>query len=179
MTRLMLAAWTAIALAGCAQTNYQVYEGRQSVVEGVGGTKEIVGGYEIWDNGNPPRRYKVIGVATIEDFDNMLGRQRMQGAIAEQIKAAGGDAAVVLDGWSQGQSMGTALNSRGQTAFVSSTGRRQVRYQIVTYLDKPSATGTAPVVGLSVPASVAPTTSVAPSAIAAPACFMQANGRCM
>lgn len=132
-----------LALAACAQTNYQVYEGRggaQQIVEGQGGTKEIIGGYEIWDNGTPPHRYQVLGVTTIEDFDNPFGQARMRSAIAQQIKQAGGNAAVVIDGYSQGQSVsvGTAYNSRGQSAVVTgqSFGRKQTRYQIVKYLDK-------------------------------------------
>lgn len=133
----------ALALTACAQTNYQVYEGRagaQPINEGVGGTKEVIDGFEIWDNGNPPRRYQVLGVATIEDFDNPFGQARMRSAIAQQIKQAGGDAAVVLDGWSQGQSVGTgvAYNSKGQATVATgqSFGRKQARYQIVKYLDK-------------------------------------------
>lgn len=137
-------------LAGCAQTNYQVYEGRDSITDGRGGTKEMIDGYEIWDNGDPPRRYQVIGVATVEDFDNVFGQQRLRTAIANQIRQAGGDAAIVLDGFSQGQSIGWAMNSRGKTAIGSSTGRKQVRYRIVKYLDKPLA---APSSAPSVPVS--------------------------
>ncbi len=128
-------------LGACAQTTYQVYEGRTAqIIEGQGGTKEVIDGYEIWDNGDPPRRYQVIGVATIEDFDNVFGNQRMRSAIPAEIKKAGGDAAIVQDGWSQGQSVGvgTAFNSKGQMSVATgqSFGRKQIRYKIVRYLDK-------------------------------------------
>lgn len=127
-----------LAIAACAQTNYQVYEGRGAqIVEGQGGTKQVIDGYEIWDNGNPPKRYQVLGVTTIEDFDNVFGNQRMRSAIAQQIKQAGGDAAIVLDGYSQGQSMGVAFNNRGGVATGQSFGRKQIRYQIVKYLGVP------------------------------------------
>ena len=128
---------SALLLSACAQTNYQVYEGRTAqIIEGQGGTKEVIDGYEIWDNGDPPRRYQVLGVATIEDFDNLLGNQRMRSAIAEEIQKAGGDAAVVQDGYAQGQSMNIMFNSRGQMAMGPSMGRKNVRYRIVKYLDK-------------------------------------------
>jgi hypothetical protein len=134
----------ALVAAGCAQTNYQAYEGRgANIVEGQGGTKEVIDGYEIWDNGDPPRRYQVIGVATIEDFDNLFGNQRMRSAIPAEIKKAGGDAAIVQDGWSQGQSVGvgTAYNSKGQMSVATgqSFGRKQIRYKIVKYADGPLA----------------------------------------
>lgn len=159
--RMIILACSLVA-AGCAQTNYQVYEGRNAnIVEGQGGTKEVIDGYEIWDNGNPPRRYQVLGVSTIEDFDNVFGNQRMRSAIAVEIKRAGGDAAVVLDGWSQGQSVGvgTAINSKGQMAVGTgqSFGRKQTRYQIVKYLDRPGATVATPTAAAnaSPPASTA------------------------
>lgn len=136
-----LAAIMIAVLGGCAQTNYQVYEGRTAqIIEGQGGTKEVIDGYEIWDNGDPPRRYQVLGVATVEDFDNVFGNQRLRSAIVDEIKKAGGDAAIVQDGWSQGQGMavGTAFNSRGGAAVVTgqSFGRKNIRYRIIRYLDK-------------------------------------------
>ena len=130
-----------VALVGCSTTNYQVYEGRTpQVIEGRGGTKQVIDGYEIWDNGDPPRRYQVLGVATVEDFDNVFGNQRMRSAIADQIKSAKGDAAIVQDGWTQGQSIGSGVAFAGNTtAFgtTQSSGRKQIRYRIVKYLDKP------------------------------------------
>lgn len=127
-------------LTSCAQTNYQVYEGRgANIIEGQGGTKEVIGRFDIWDNGNPPRRYQVLGVSTVEDFDNVFGQDRIRGAVAEQIKQAGGDAAIVLDGFSQGQSTSMMVLPNGRVVVGSTTGRKQVRYQIVRYLDSPSA----------------------------------------
>lgn len=124
-------------LSGCASTNYQPYEGRTAqIIEGQGGTKEVIDGYEIWDNGNPPRRYKVLGVATVEDFDNGFGQQRIRSAIASQIRQAGGDAAVLLDGFSQGSSAVAVFGPKGRMAIGSSTGRKQVRFQIVQYLNE-------------------------------------------
>ena len=150
MKAIFLATVAAIALAGCASTNYQAYEGRtDQIIEGQGGTKEMIGSFEIWDNGNPPRRYKVLGVATVEDFDNVFGQQRLRTAIADQIKQTGGDAAIVQDGFSQGQTIGYAYNTRGQMAFGGGTGRKQVRYQIVKYMDRPATVATPSAPGAS------------------------------
>jgi hypothetical protein len=137
---MKLIAFAALAalLAGCAQTNYQQYEGRGGagqIVEGQGGTKEVIDGYEIWDNGSPPRRYAVLGVVAVEDFDNPFGNQRIRSALSAQIKAAGGDAAVVMDSAGGGQSIGIGFNSRGQAATATAFGKKKARWQIIKYLD--------------------------------------------
>lgn len=135
--KALIAISAALALAGCASTNFQVYEGRtDQIIEGQGGTKEVIGGYEIWGNGDPPRRYQVLGVAAVEDFDNVFGNQRLRSAIVDEIKKAGGDAAVVQDAYAQGQSMNMMFSSRGQMAMGPSMGKKQVRYRSVKYLDK-------------------------------------------
>ena len=138
MKRAIISFFVTTALLGCAQTNYQQFEGRNGpqIIEGQGGTKEVVNGFEIWDNGTPPRRYQVLGVVAVEDFDNPFGNQRIRVALAEQIKAAGGDAAVVVDLTGGGSGFVTAVNSRGQVATGTSFVKKTARWQIVKYLDK-------------------------------------------
>ncbi|TAK90276.1 MAG: hypothetical protein EPO06_09860 [Burkholderiaceae bacterium] len=127
-----------VAITGCAQTNFQQYEGRNGaqIIEGEGGTKEIIDGIEYWGTGTPPRRYQILGVVTIEDFDNVFGNQRIRHAIADQVKAAGGDAAIAMDFSGGGQSMGVGVNSRGTVSSGTAFGKKSNRYLIVKYLDK-------------------------------------------
>jgi hypothetical protein len=124
-------------LAGCAQTNYQQFEGRNGpqIIEGQGGTKEVINGYDIWDNGTPPRRYQVLGVVSIEDFDNVFGRGRIRDALTQQIKAVGGNAAVVVDISGGGSGMVMAIGTNGQMAAGPAVGKKTARWQIVKYLD--------------------------------------------
>ena len=146
--RVKFAALLAVVLLNaCAQTDYQVYEGRSGpqIIEGIGGTKQIIDGYEVWDNGTPPRRYQVLGVTSIEDFDNVFGNQRIRSALASQIKAAGGDAAVVVDAMGGGSGMGMAFSSRGGFAAGPTFNKKQQRFQIIKYLGStPSAAPGAP-----------------------------------
>lgn len=137
MIKIIFSLIAIAVLFGCAQTNYQQFEGRNGpqIIEGQGGTKEIVNGFEIWDNGTPPRRYQVLGVVAVEDFDNPFGNQRIRAALAEQIKAVGGDAAVVVDLSGGGSGFITALNSRGQITTGTSLVKKNARWQIVKYLD--------------------------------------------
>ncbi len=134
--KTLLTLGLAAVLAGCAQTQYQQFEGRGAqIVEGQGGTKEVIDGYEVWDNGNPPRRYRILGVVQIEDSEGYLARQRVRSALVEKIKAVGGSAAVVVDGYSGGQPLGIGVNSRGQMSTFVGIGKTIARWQIVKYLD--------------------------------------------
>jgi len=55
-----------LIITGCATSDYQPYEGRNNVHEGVGGTKRVVNGVEFWANGSPPRKFAILGVVTSE-----------------------------------------------------------------------------------------------------------------
>jgi hypothetical protein len=136
MKRILMAA-AAVILTGCAQTDYQVYEGRNGpkIVEGQGGTKSVIDGYEVWDNGSPPRRYQVLGVVEIEDFDNIFGRQRIQSALVNHIKAANGSAAVVVSLSGGGNMLGAMVSSSGRVSTGMGFGKKVNRYEIVRYLD--------------------------------------------
>jgi hypothetical protein len=134
---LIATAGLTLLFAGCAQTDYQVYEGRggPKIVEGQGGTKTVIDGYEVWDNGNPPRRYQVLGVVEIEDFDNVFGRQRIRSALVDHIKEKNGNAAVVIDQSNGGQSVITSVSSTGRVSTGVGFGKKVARYEIVKYLD--------------------------------------------
>lgn len=126
-----------VVFNGCASTGYQQYEGRSAmIVEGQGGTRETVDGVDLWGTGNPPRRYQVLGVTTIEDFDNPFGNSRIRSALARQVKAASGDGAIAIDSAGGGQVIGAALSPTGAMTPSVGFGKKSVRYEIVKYLDK-------------------------------------------
>jgi hypothetical protein len=56
-------------LAACATTEFKPFEAKYNLFEGTGGAKTVIDGVEFWDNGNPPRRFKVLGI--IEDGLNL------------------------------------------------------------------------------------------------------------
>jgi len=58
--RLALLLALAFALASCTSTDFQTWEGGNSVVQGHGGTRKVVDGMDIWTRGDPPRRFKVL-----------------------------------------------------------------------------------------------------------------------
>jgi len=50
----------AMCLPSCAEPEFQPFVGN-SVRVGTGGTVQMVQGVQVWENGDPPRRYRVLG----------------------------------------------------------------------------------------------------------------------
>jgi hypothetical protein len=53
-----------IFAAGCSTTTFTEFRG-QGVLEGKGGTVRKVGGIDFWENGEPDRKYRILGLSTI------------------------------------------------------------------------------------------------------------------
>src|SRR5437660_12614299 len=70
---LFLLAITVLCV-GCTSTDFQSWEGRNSVVEGHGGTRKVVDGMDVWTFGDPPRRFKVLGISGGETWWPTLRR---------------------------------------------------------------------------------------------------------
>jgi len=49
-------------VTACATTEYKPYEAKDNAFEGKGATKLVIDGMEIWYNGDPPRKFKVLGI---------------------------------------------------------------------------------------------------------------------
>jgi len=45
---------------------FKPFEGNGSLIEGKGGTKTVVDGMEIWDNGDPPRKFFILGYLEVK-----------------------------------------------------------------------------------------------------------------
>ncbi len=126
---------SAAVLAGCATTNYQVWEGRApQVLEGQGGTKDIVDGVELWNDGTPPRRFQVMGVVTVEATSHPISVSQARSAVAAEVKKAGGDAAIFIEGWgNQGGGNTVGLIGGRPMVFAQNT-KTQNRWQVIKYL---------------------------------------------
>lgn len=112
MAVTMAMAWTTPAQA---KPQFAAYEGPDSVQEGRGGTRMTRNGVDYWTTGAPPRRYQIIGIVT----DNKCLGSRLCGdpidrpAIADMVKANGGDAVIVL---------GKSNDARGMVGGASAYG---------------------------------------------------------
>lgn len=84
-------------LAGCSAVEYRPYEGRNATIEGDGGTKLAVDGMDIWDDGAPPRRFKVLGIIHDERAAGIGAQSMMHGAVVDKAREVGGDALIQLE----------------------------------------------------------------------------------
>ena len=100
--------FAATILCGCSSTNFTEYRG-PAVVEGKGGTVRVVDGIDFWENGEPDRKFKVLGVIDDSRGDGLLSRMGKDSAIAKVARERGGDG--VIPSGSSREFRGVDLNS--------------------------------------------------------------------
>lgn len=132
-------------LAGCASTQYQAYEGRNDIIEGSGGTKVVVDGMEIWDNGEPPRKFKLLGFIEDERPGGIIPMAQLQGDMVKKAREAGGDALVKLGSQSQVGGYYTSGNASGYSsgnstrlygnATTLALRKNSAKFAVVKYVD--------------------------------------------
>lgn len=134
----------AVSFAGCATTEYKAFEGKGNVIEGKGGTKVVVDGMELWDNGDPPRKFKVLGIIDDERPGGLIPMSQLRSDMAKKAREAGGDALIQLNSQSQiagyyTSSSASAYGNTTATAYGSSTTmpvRRNVaKYAVIKYIE--------------------------------------------
>lgn len=140
---VLLAALLAVSMAAYA-LDFKRYYGRDAVVEGQGGEMESIEGVDYWTNGDPPRRYEIIGY--IEDrrhASGLVGKMRLKSLpkqVAKMAKENGGDAVIMVS--AQDDVIGYASNANATvngnraygTAMVAPVAKRESRFAVVRYL---------------------------------------------
>ena len=132
-------------LTGCASTEYKKFEGKNSVVEGKGGTKVVVEGMEVWDNGDPPRKFSVLGIIDDVRPGGIIPMSQLRRDMVRKAREAGGDALVEIRSESQVagyQTSGAATAytyGRSTQAYGSATSmqmrRNSAKFAVIKYLD--------------------------------------------
>ncbi len=132
------------ALPVCAQDFNKLHARAPLILEGTGGTMEIVDGIELWSSGDPPHRFEVLGY--IEDdrrVSGLINQMRLKGLpgkLAKIAKANGGNAVVLIDSSKEtiGYYSHGSATANGNTAWGSATSipveKRNTRYALVRYL---------------------------------------------
>jgi hypothetical protein len=145
MPRLFLLFVAVVVCAGCTSTDFQAWEGRNSVVEGQGGTKKVVDGVEVWTNGDPPRRFRIIGIIDDERPGGIIPMAELKHDIAKKAREHGGDAVIVISSSSQlagyysagtvnAQVYGGSATSFGSATTIPIT-RRTSKFAVIKYVD--------------------------------------------
>jgi hypothetical protein len=133
-----------VILTACATTEYKVWEARTNVLEGSGGTK-LMYGMELWDNGEPPRKFTVLGIIDDARPAGPIPMARLRGDMVRRAREAGGDALIQLNSQSHiagtymmGSGTGYAFGSMAmaQGSSVAVPVRRNVaKFAVIKYLD--------------------------------------------
>ncbi len=91
-TTVLLAA---ILCTGCATTTFKTFETRGSgVIEGKGGTKTVQDGMDIWDYGDPPRKFKILGVIEDERPGGIIPMGQLRAEMVKKAREVGGHALI-------------------------------------------------------------------------------------
>jgi len=132
-------------LAGCATTEYKAYEGKGNVIDGKGGTKVVVDSMEIWDNGEPPRKFKILGIIDDQRPGGLIPMAQLRGDMVKKAREAGGDAIIQLNSDSQiagyytSGSASAYAYGNSATAYGSSTTmpvrRNFARFAVIKYAE--------------------------------------------
>ena len=145
-TSLAVLAVLVLALvAGCATIQYKPYEAKDNLFEGKGGTKVVVDGMEIWDNGDPPRKFKLLGIIDDQRPGGIIPMSQLHHDVVRKAREAGGNALVQIGNQSQiaghytSGSASAYSNGSSATAYGSSTTmpvRRNVaKFAVIEYVD--------------------------------------------
>jgi len=130
--------------ASCTTTDFQSWEGRNSIVEGHGGTRKVIDGMDVWTHGDPPRRFKVLGIIEDERPGGLIPMAQLKHDIVQKARRNGGDAVIFVSSQSQLAGYYTAGSASAYSyggygsAFGSSTTvpitRRSSTYVVIKYL---------------------------------------------
>lgn len=132
-------------VAGCATTQYKPYEAKDNLFEGKGGTKVVVDGMEIWDNGDPPRKFKVLGIIDDQRPGGIIPMSRLYSDMVKKAREAGGDALVQLGSHSQiagyytsgsasAYSYGSSTTAHGSSTTMP-VRRNIAKFAVIKYVD--------------------------------------------
>ena len=122
-TRFIYVFALSVLMTACATTEFRAYEGRGNTVEGQGGTRITVDGMDIWDNGDPPRRFQMMGYIQDERPGGLIPMARLKSDLVKKAREVGGDALVQVRTQSQ-----LAGYYSSATATATSYGNRTTAY---------------------------------------------------
>lgn len=141
-------------LLGACHTTFQPYEPADNSFKGQGGTKLVIDGIDFWENGTPPRRYRILGIIDDSRPSGPLPMASLQSDIAAKAQETGGDAVILMGADSQitgqfhqtrGNFSGSAHTMAGTTFFQGQQtqtghsfpiGRHYGKYAVIQYLDE-------------------------------------------
>lgn len=146
MKQSLVTAALVVLLAGCATTTYKSFETRgDGIIEGRGGAKSVQDGMDIWDYGDPPRKFRVLGVIEDERPGGIIPMAQLRSDMVKKAREVGGHALIQVRSQAQivgYQSFGTATATTygsSATATGMSTAvpirRNAAQFLVIRYID--------------------------------------------
>lgn len=121
---LLVVALTSALLVSCSTTRFTEYRGA-SVLQGKGGTVRTVEGIDFWENGEPDRKYRILGIIDDTRGEGLISRAGKDSDIAKVARQYGGDAVVLI---------GSDREIRG--VYYGDVDYRRIRkFLVVKYMD--------------------------------------------
>ncbi len=122
--KILSAVLLAAFISGCATTTFLPYEGTGASVQGSGGTKMVVEGMEVWSNGEPPRKFNVIGVIEDQRPGGPLPMASLTKDVVAKARESGGDAIIKISNQSQvtGYVTNGSATVRGSSNYARAYG---------------------------------------------------------
>lgn len=142
MRTIIVALALIVSGSAYAKARFQPYEGRDSVVEGRGGTRITKHDIDYWTMGDPPRRYQILGILIDKRGTGKLAGDAVGSkSVAEATKGAGGNAVIIMG--SQTRMTGVVTNGNayasGNYAYGNSVaipvGNEITQMLVIKYLD--------------------------------------------
>jgi hypothetical protein len=133
-----------LVLAGCA-SNFQRWDGGNNVIQGKGGSRKVVDGIDMWTNGDPPRKFRILGIIDDERPGGLVPMAQLKHDIAAAVRAHGGNAVIAIASASQLQAYYSLASATGKIHRHSATkfrGSRRTpklerfsKFMVIKYLD--------------------------------------------
>jgi hypothetical protein len=93
------------------------FEGKQTVYEGNGGTRRNIDGIDFWENGDPPKKYMLLGYITDRRHKTgiwgAISMSNLETDVAKVAKQAGADAVILVS---------SDTETTGSTGYVPPNG---------------------------------------------------------
>lgn len=84
-------------LVSCATTTFTALPPQgDGIYQGKGGTKSVVEGMDIWSDGDPPRRYRVLGLIEDQRPGEAKTMSELGADVVSKARAVGGQALIQL-----------------------------------------------------------------------------------
>lgn len=113
------------------------FEGKQTVYEGNGGTRRNVDGIDFWENGDPPRKFILLGYITDRRHRTgiwgAISMSNLESDVAKVAKQAGADAVILVSSDTETTGSTGYIPPNGGAATIRPVQKQNSKYAAIRY----------------------------------------------